>query len=135
MSNDLLKGKRGIISGALDSNSIAWKVAEKANQQGAKFVLTNAPIAMRMGEIKKLAEQTKSEIIAADATNGMDGRQVHDIEAHGGDIRQTPLGSLQRGRLALATPLGARKELVPGAHGRGFAIHHQWQFTVVPRRR
>ena len=69
MSNDLLKGKRGIISGALDSNSIAWKVAEKAHQQGAKIVLTNAPIAMRMGEIKKLAEATKSEIIPADATN------------------------------------------------------------------
>jgi len=69
MSNNLLKGKRGIISGALDPNSIAWKVAEKAHEQGAVFVLTNAPIAMRMGEIKKLAETTKSEIIPADATN------------------------------------------------------------------
>ena len=69
MSNNLLKGKRGIISGALDSNSIAWKVAEKAHAQGAVFVLTNAPIAMRMGEIKKLAETTRSEIIPADATN------------------------------------------------------------------
>lgn len=67
--NNLLKGKRGIISGALDPNSIAWKVAEKAHQQGAIFTLTNAPIAMRMGEIKKLAESTKSEIIPADATN------------------------------------------------------------------
>lgn len=69
MSNQLLIGKRGIITGALDSNSIAWKVAEKAHQQGAKFVLTNAPIAMRMGEIKKLAETTGAEIIPADATN------------------------------------------------------------------
>lgn len=69
MSNNLLKGKVGIISGALDSNSIAWKIAEKAHEQGAKFVLTNAPIAMRMGEIKKLAETTGSEIIPADATN------------------------------------------------------------------
>lgn len=69
MSTDLLKGKRGIISGALDSNSIAWKVAERAHAQGAKFTLTNAPIAMRMGEIKKLAEGTGSEIIPADATN------------------------------------------------------------------
>jgi enoyl-[acyl-carrier protein] reductase I len=69
MSNDLLKGKRGIISGALDANSIAWKVAERAHAQGAKFTLTNAPIAMRMGEIKKLAEGTQSEIIPADATN------------------------------------------------------------------
>ncbi len=69
MSAKLLEGKRGIITGALDENSIAWKVALKAHQHGAKFVLTNAPIAMRMGEIKKLAEQTGSEIIPADATN------------------------------------------------------------------
>ena len=69
MSNNLLKGKRGIISGALDSNSIAWKIAEKAHAEGAKIVLTNAPIAMRMGEIKALAEKTQSEIVPADATN------------------------------------------------------------------
>lgn len=69
MSNNLLKGKKGIISGALDSNSIAWKVAEKAHQQGAQIVLTNAPIAMRMGEIKKLSESIKAEIIPADATS------------------------------------------------------------------
>ena len=69
MAYNLLKGKRGIITGALDANSIAWKVAEKAHEEGATFVLTNAPIAMRMGEIKKLAESTGSEIIPADATN------------------------------------------------------------------
>jgi enoyl-[acyl-carrier protein] reductase I len=69
MSYNLLKGKRGIISGALDSNSIAWKVAEKAHAEGATFTLTNAPIAMRMGEINKLAEATGSKIIPADATN------------------------------------------------------------------
>lgn len=69
MANDLLKGKRGIISGALDKNSIAWKVAQKAHEQGATFVLTNAPIAMRMGEINALAEETNSKIIPADATS------------------------------------------------------------------
>ncbi|TND02415.1 MAG: enoyl-acyl-carrier protein reductase I [Bacteroidetes bacterium] len=69
MANNLLKGKRGIISGALDSNSIAWKVAERAHEEGAVFTLTNAPIAMRMGEINKLAEKTGSTIIPADATN------------------------------------------------------------------
>jgi len=69
MAYNLLKGKRGIITGALDENSIAWKVAEKAHAEGATFVLTNAPIAMRMGEIKVLAEKTKSEIIPADATS------------------------------------------------------------------
>ena len=66
---NLLKGKTGIISGALDQNSIAWKVAEKAHAEGAKFVLTNAPIAMRMGEINALAEATGSQIIPADATS------------------------------------------------------------------
>jgi enoyl-[acyl-carrier protein] reductase I len=66
---NLLKGKRGIISGALDQNSIAWKVAEKAHEEGAIFVLTNAPIAMRMGEINTLAEATGSQIIPADATS------------------------------------------------------------------
>src|ERR1044072_1398671 len=69
MSHNLLKGKRGIISGALDANSIAWKVAEKAHEEGAVFTLTNAPIAMRMGEINKLAEKTGSKIIPADVTN------------------------------------------------------------------
>lgn len=69
MAYQLLKGKTGIITGALDENSIAWKVAEKAHEEGARFVLTNAPIAMRMGEIKKLAEKTGAEIIPADATN------------------------------------------------------------------
>ena len=69
MAYNLLKGKRGIISGALDENSIAWKVAEKAHEEGAIFVLTNAPIAMRMGEINELAKKTNSKIIPADATN------------------------------------------------------------------
>jgi enoyl-[acyl-carrier protein] reductase I len=68
MSHQLLKGKRGIITGALDSSSIAWKVAQRAHEEGAQFTLTNAPIAMRMGEIHKLAEATNSKIIPADAT-------------------------------------------------------------------
>lgn len=69
MANGILQGKRGIISGALDENSIAWKVALKAKAEGASFTLTNAPIAMRMGEIKKLAEACEAEIIPADATS------------------------------------------------------------------
>lgn len=69
MAYQLLKGKTGIITGALDENSIAWKIAEKAHEEGARFVLTNAPIAMRMGEIKKLADKTGSQIIPADATS------------------------------------------------------------------
>ncbi len=66
---NLLKGKKGIIFGALDENSIAWKVAERVHEEGATFVLTNAPIAMRMGQINALAEKTGSEIIPADATS------------------------------------------------------------------
>lgn len=69
MSYNLLKGKKGIIFGALDENSIAWKTAERVHEEGGTFVLTNAPIAMRMGSINQLAEKTNSEIIPADATN------------------------------------------------------------------
>ena len=74
MANNLLKGKRGIIFGALNEQSIAWKVAQRAHEEGATFVLTNAPIAMRMGEINELAKQTGSEVIPADATS------VEDLE-------------------------------------------------------
>src|SRR5690554_3119129 len=74
MSYNLLKGKRGIIFGALDENSIDWKAAERVHEEGGTFVLTNAPIAMRMGQIKALAEKTNSEIIPADATS------VEDLE-------------------------------------------------------
>ena len=63
MSYNLLKGKRGIIFGALDENSIAWKTAERVFEEGGSFVLTNAPVAMRMGAINQLAEKTNSQII------------------------------------------------------------------------
>lgn len=69
MSNNLLAGKRGVIFGALNEQSIAWKVAEKCVEQGATITLTNAPIAMRMGEIKVLSEKLNAEVIPADATN------------------------------------------------------------------
>ncbi len=72
MGYELLKGKRGIIFGALDSQSIAWKTAERVHEEGGQMVLTNAPIAMRMGAIRELAEKTGSEIIPADATSEED---------------------------------------------------------------
>jgi enoyl-[acyl-carrier protein] reductase I len=72
MSNNLLAGKRGVISGALNEQSIAWKIAEKAVEQGATIVLTNAPVAMRLGEIKGLSEKLNAEVIAADATSTED---------------------------------------------------------------
>lgn len=68
MSFNLLKGKKGIIFGALDDKSIAWKVAEKAHAEGATFTLSNTPSAVRFGTIEELAKKTKSEIILADAT-------------------------------------------------------------------
>ncbi len=88
MAFDLLKGKKGIIFGALDENSIAWKTAEKVHEEGGTFVLSNAPIAMRMGQIKNLAEKTSSEIIPADATNEEDLQQLVEksMEILGGKI-------------------------------------------------
>ncbi len=67
--SDLLKNKKGIIFGALDERSIAWKVAEKAHAEGAEFILTNAPIALRMGEINNLAERCGTQVVPADATS------------------------------------------------------------------
>lgn len=67
--NNLLKGKKGIIFGALNSESIAWKVAEQCHQQGAQIVLTNAPMAMRLGEINGLAEAINAPVVPADATS------------------------------------------------------------------
>ena len=79
MPNNILEGKRGIIFGALDNKSIAWKVAEHAHAEGAKFVLTNAPIALRMGTINELADKTGSKVIAADATSMDDLRELYKV--------------------------------------------------------
>ena len=68
----LLDGKKGVIFGALNDMSIAWKVAERAHEEGAEFVLTNAPVALRMGAINDLAAQTNSVVIPADATSNED---------------------------------------------------------------
>lgn len=75
----VLKGKKGIIFGALDANSIAWKTAERCHEEGAEFILTNAPVAMRMGTIKELAEKTGSEVVAADATSMDDLNKLFDV--------------------------------------------------------
>ncbi|MBK9225241.1 MAG: SDR family oxidoreductase [Flavobacterium sp.] len=85
---NLLKGKRGIIFGALDENSIAWKTAERVHEEGGIFVLTNAPAAMRMGSIDQLAEKTNSKIIPADATSIEDLENLVDksVEILGGKI-------------------------------------------------
>lgn len=88
MAYGLLKGKRGIITGALNEDSIAWKIAQRAHEEGATFTLTNAPLAMRMGEIKKLAEATGSEIVPADATSveELETLYTKSMEVLGGKI-------------------------------------------------
>jgi len=88
MSHSILEGKRGIIFGALNSDSIAWKVAEKCHEQGAKFVLSNAPIAMRMGAINDLAASTGSQVIPADATSMDDLKNLFEqsMDILGGKI-------------------------------------------------
>ncbi len=72
MAFNLLKGKKGLIFGALNESSIAWQVAERAHQEGAQLVLTNTPVAMRMGNIDELAAATNAKLIPADATNVKD---------------------------------------------------------------
>ncbi len=88
MITNLLEGKRGIIFGALNDKSIAWHVAEKAHAQGARLVLTNAPVAIRMGTIGELAEKTGSEVISADATSMKDLNELfgRSLEYFGGKI-------------------------------------------------
>lgn len=85
---NLLKGKKGIIFGALNADSMAWKVAEKAHDEGAQIVLTNAPIAMRLGEINQLAEKINAPIIPADASKNEDLENLFSkaMEHFGGQV-------------------------------------------------
>ena len=89
MPNNLLQGKRGIIFGALDEKSIAWKTAVKCHEEGAQLVLTNAPVALRMGEINKLAQQcNNAPVIGADVTNMDDLKNLFEksMEHFGGKV-------------------------------------------------
>ena len=88
MSHNLLKGKRGIIFGALNNMSIAWKVAEKAVEEGATITLSNTPIAVRMGQVDELATKLNAEVLPADATSIEDLEQVFSksVEILGGKI-------------------------------------------------
>ncbi|MCK9411943.1 MAG: SDR family oxidoreductase [Prolixibacteraceae bacterium] len=88
MSYNLLKGKRGIIFGALNEHSIAWKVAERAYEEGAIFTLTNVPIALRMGDTQLLAEKCNTEVIPADAVNLEDLEHliIRSMEVLGGKL-------------------------------------------------
>ena len=88
MSYNLLKGKKGIIFGALDDKSIAWRTALRCYEEGAQLVLSNAPVALRMGEINKLAEATNAPVIGADVTNMDDLKKLFDesMKHFGGGI-------------------------------------------------
>lgn len=88
MSYNLLKGKRGIVFGALNDKSIAWKVAEKAVEEGARITLSNTPVAVRMGEVSELGAKLDAEIIPADATSVEDLNNVfkRSVEVLGGKI-------------------------------------------------
>lgn len=88
MAYNLLKGKRGIVFGALNEQSIAWKVAERCVEEGASITLTNAPVAMRFGEIKQLGEQLNAQIIPADATkmDDLENLLTQSMEILGGKI-------------------------------------------------
>jgi len=88
MAYGLLKGKKGIIFGALNDMSIAWKVAERAHEEGAEFTLSNTPVALRLGNVPELAEKTGAEVIEADATNLKDVENVllRSMEVLGGKV-------------------------------------------------
>jgi enoyl-[acyl-carrier protein] reductase I len=88
MAYNLLKGKKGIIFGALNDKSIAWKVALKAHEEGAQFVLTNTPVALRMGELDELGKACNAPIIPADATSFEDIERLfkESMEALGGKV-------------------------------------------------
>lgn len=88
MSYNLLKGKKGIIFGALNEKSIAWKTAIRAHEEGAEFVLTNTAMALRMGDTHQLAEATNSIVVPADATSVKDLENLFNVtmEHFGGKI-------------------------------------------------
>ena len=88
MGNNLLKGKKGIVFGALNEMSIAWKVAERAVEEGATITLSNTPLAVRMGTTNELAEKLNCQIIPADATSVEDLENVfkQSMEILGGKV-------------------------------------------------
>ena len=104
MSNNLLKGKRGIIFGALDEQSIAWKVAEAVVDQGARITLTNAPVAMRFGKIQELGKKLDAEVIPADATS------LEDLEKLLGESMEVLGGKMDFILHAIGMSINVRKK-------------------------
>jgi len=77
MSYNLLKGKKGIVFGALNENSMAWKIAKRAHEEGAEVILSNTEVSIRMGTIRNLASKLNTQVIPADATNVEDIKNVY----------------------------------------------------------
>lgn len=118
MANNLLKGKRGVVFGALDEKSIAWKVAERCVEEGAAITLTNAPVAMRFGEINKLGEKLKAEIIPADATS------MEDLENLFTKSQEALGGKLDFVLHSIGMSLNVRK-------GREYTdLNHEWMLKT-----
>lgn len=118
MANNLLKGKRGVVFGALDEKSIAWKVAERCVEEGAAITLTNAPVAMRFGEINKLGEKLKAEIIPADATS------MEDLENLFTKSQEVLGGKLDFVLHSIGMSLNVRK-------GREYTdLNHEWMLKT-----
>jgi enoyl-[acyl-carrier protein] reductase I len=88
MAYNLLKGKKGIIFGALNEQSIAWKVAQRCHAEGAEIVLSNSPLALRMGELNNLAAECDAPVIGADVTSNDDLENLFTktIEHFGGGV-------------------------------------------------
>lgn len=118
MANNLLKGKRGVVFGALDEKSIAWKVAERCVAEGASITLTNAPVAMRFGEINKLGEKLNAEIIPADATS------MEDLENLFTKSQEVLGGKLDFVLHSIGMSLNVRK-------GREYTdLNHEWMLKT-----
>jgi enoyl-[acyl-carrier protein] reductase I len=88
MAHGLLKGKKGIIFGALNEESIAWQVAKKCSEEGAEYTLTNKAAALRLGDLNTLSEQTGSLIIPADVTdlNDLSNLVTQSVKHLGGKL-------------------------------------------------
>ncbi len=114
MKHKILEGKKGIIFGALDEQSIAWKTAESVADAGGAFVLTNAPVALRMGTIKTLAKKTDSQVFAADATN------IDDLNALIDQAQETLGGKLDFILHSIGMSVNVRK-------GKNYTdLNHDW---------
>ena len=128
MSYNLLKGKRGIIFGALNDQSIAWKVAERAVEEGATITLSNTPMAIRMGEVDALAEKLNCQVVPADATSVEDLENVFktSMDILGGQI-DFVLHSVKVNRLDIigyASPEGTLEVNKRLSEGRAMALRN-----------